>query len=217
MYIYSYNWIKHILLAYNVYVYYLYFRSLRGGNRSCENYLDVCCYLFIVDDNTNIGHNSSNLMGSNITEVSEENTFLSQIHEIFGYNSNDTSLNEQYLIGLNSSNLDINNNNTNKDTFLDEVEKIFFINSTVISNKPYRHINNNSSTQDNYKCGIFKSQVYDDGFDSINYAKYGEFPSIVAIFNSKLTLNEEKRLLYHCGGSLVKENVILTSAQCMIK
>ncbi|CAI6343137.1 unnamed protein product [Macrosiphum euphorbiae] len=46
--------------------------------------------------------------------------------------------------------------------------------------------------------------------------QFGEFPSMVAIFKEELSEGCKKKLVFRCSGSLIKKNVILTVAHCVV-
>jgi len=85
------------------------------------------------------------------------------------------------------------------------------ISTTEPSKTSYDH-------QEHHKCGVWNK--YGVGFRIANAmyseSQFGEFPSMVAIFNEELSKDGEKKLVYLCGGSLMKKDVILTgSANCV--
>lgn len=72
---------------------------------------------------------------------------------------------------------------------------------------------------DDHNCGAWNKngigfKIYND---MDGETQFGEFPSVVAILKEKTLTNGEKKLEYHCGGSLIKTNVVLTATHCVIK
>lgn len=72
--------------------------------------------------------------------------------------------------------------------------------------------------QEHHKCGVWNK--YGVGFRIGNAmdseTQFGEFPSMVAIFKEELSEGCKKKLVFRCSGSLIKKNVILTVAHCVI-
>jgi len=70
-----------------------------------------------------------------------------------------------------------------------------------------------------HKCGLWNKNGV--GFRIVNAidgeAQYAEYPSMIAIFVEKTSEDGEKKLVFLCGGSLIRDNVILTAAHYVIK
>lgn len=207
------------------------YSHFRVNIQECSSYLDICCNDTIINPINNHIQSSTEETSSSIEETSNsaegasssiEGTSTTQDYEIINsssaapLSSTDATNEETVCVCDTTTNLidtKVNIQTTSIDNQITSENPIMKQDNSVT---PVTDTSSGDPDDTIEKCGAWNRDGV--GFRVINAvddeAQYAEYPSMIALFMEE-TENDEKKLSYFCGGSLIRKNVILTAAHCV--